>query len=938
MACMIERKESGERCSSDFHYVDTIYLYHRSRVEFGRLKSIHKTPVLKAHQSTKILETENLAPFDSSPLLLDRSVLPSPGGEEADSESVLAHAVRSIWHGDPHSETTNYAVGGLKTAALFCGSARGELLGKGAGWGLAATAILYGLDRVTTRERGRQAASDFVWGCAEGATTRVFYCGLGKLGVQNAAAKGILQGIGNRSLHSLTTAGTYRDARGKGALAIGLATAASTTFDSRAMATDAALFIVAHGTIRGFNQLSGGAVEARPLLSNVVTSGSFGLSSGAYSELSRQRMRGNEIHWVTVCKRALIEGGVDSLAGLPGGALGETRLATRVLPPAELNKAEMHKTDMNKTDMNKTDMNKTHMNKTEMTEAEIENTESESKQTEAQMQTFAPAEKKNQPQPPADLFPDITNPTQKAKMIQAVEAIHEKFKGETVSKEDLKNIIESMPDSDRRLALEILSHCRANSSEAGVYKQLTAIASQIEADPQTSKAVDVASFTHAPGSAGRFLGYLFSKKHSTADGGRLKLETLDELQSDADSSQTERTAPLQDKTIVLFDDLSSIHLSPEALNTLRSVGKVHVVDLNAFEKGINLLDFAQGQQAVKTKLTALVCEAKVMLQQSPPSISTQQVMDHLFNKAVDKAARSIGTNVQIVRPAVAEEAPSSMPPNAPLMDQIDALHSNLNQPKATIGEIAAYLRQQPAEDREATARLLTEMPQVFSLKDMFGMARELHQRVTETMLKSDQGASRIYIDGVAQGSSQDMVAHIYQRANKLTGQDILTRQEQRKLTDQNQAGDKTLLRVDDAFYTGSSQQQTLTLDSRRLQGFGGVIAGGLAAMRNAELTIRAAQGISRLSVVSARALPWCSELRLSDAECMPTKELNKYNRLLGETGYRHFHYDDNRQEYSSDTAPAAIIWPHSVPDNNLELFRKFAHEVLHLQYVKPCPI
>lgn len=244
--------------------------------------------------------------------------------QKPQDDSVLASAVASIWHGDPNGDAAHYVVGGLKTAALFLGGTKGNFLGKGGAVGLAATVALYGLDRVGVHDDAKTAATNFALGGLEGGLTKGLFHGMGEMGIQNWAAKGVVLGAGNRGIHELTTPSTFTDANGNLSVGQGLLDAGARVFDPKAMITDAALFGVAHGMTRGANWLAGGAIDARPLYNTVITSSSFGLSSGAYSEYSKQRAEGGNIDFGKVLTHGLIQGGVDALAGVPGGVVADS--------------------------------------------------------------------------------------------------------------------------------------------------------------------------------------------------------------------------------------------------------------------------------------------------------------------------------------------------------------------------------------------------------------------------------------------------------------------------------------------------------------------------------------------------------------------------------------------------------------------------------------
>ena len=85
-------------------------------------------------------------------------------------------------------------------------------------------------------------------------------------------------------------------------------------------------------------------------------------------------------------------------------------------------------------------------------------------------------------------------------------------------------------------------------------------------------------------SSGNLLGYLFRKNNHAS----MPINDLDALTKAAELP----------KKIFLFDDFSTLKLSPEKLRLLQAIPQVIVGDLAGFEKGINYLDFAKGDNFV----------------------------------------------------------------------------------------------------------------------------------------------------------------------------------------------------------------------------------------------------------------------------------------------------------------------------------------------------
>jgi hypothetical protein len=216
-------------------------------------------------------------------------------------------------------EISYYGGGALKTAALFFGGGKGGLLANNGTIGLAASVGLYGLDTAKMNDDASTFAANLALGGAKGGLTKALFQSMGSLPIESPAAKGIVLGMGARLIDTSLTKENYKDGDGNFSLTTGLGKVAATATDTRAMFVDAALFAGAHGLTRGANWLTKGAVDARPVYNTVATSTSFGLGSGAYHELDRQVKAGEQIDYTKIFGRALLQGAVDSIAGIPGG-------------------------------------------------------------------------------------------------------------------------------------------------------------------------------------------------------------------------------------------------------------------------------------------------------------------------------------------------------------------------------------------------------------------------------------------------------------------------------------------------------------------------------------------------------------------------------------------------------------------------------------------
>ncbi|HEY9871235.1 MAG TPA: hypothetical protein V6D08_18890 [Candidatus Obscuribacterales bacterium] len=205
-------------------------------------------------------------------------------------------------------QVSGYGAGFLKTAALFM---RGRL-------GLAGTIALYGLDQLRPADDWKTQLADFSLGGLKGAGMRGVFHVLGQKNV-GIAAKGVGLGVSSRVLDLGLSRQTYLSADGSYSLGSGLGNVVRGSLDKSALVSDVVIFGAAHGLLKGANNLTGDAIKRSPFASTVLTGTTFGLSSGAWSELERQRRAGEEFDLGKIVKSSLIQGALDTAAATAGG-------------------------------------------------------------------------------------------------------------------------------------------------------------------------------------------------------------------------------------------------------------------------------------------------------------------------------------------------------------------------------------------------------------------------------------------------------------------------------------------------------------------------------------------------------------------------------------------------------------------------------------------
>ena len=255
-----------------------------------------------------------------------------------------------------------YGTGFLKAVPLFAGKARVMM---------AASIAINALDAVHVKDSGNEVAADLALGGLKGFALKQTFDVLGPkqlgLGAEGSALAGRtsiagvgLKGVALGGLSRAYDTGLNRQnwVDGKGDIAPGQAGAAAlgAALDGRSMVMDATLFMGAHGFLSGAGKLATSAIEASPALQKIESSAAgafvkqsnmlpgatmgatFGFSSGAVGEYSRERQAGESLDLGKIVKNAALQSLSDAAAGATGA--GATRLtALNYNPTANLARA-----------------------------------------------------------------------------------------------------------------------------------------------------------------------------------------------------------------------------------------------------------------------------------------------------------------------------------------------------------------------------------------------------------------------------------------------------------------------------------------------------------------------------------------------------------------------------------------------------------------------
>jgi hypothetical protein len=370
----------------------------------------------------------------------------------------------------------------------------------------------------------------------------------------------------------------------------------------------------------------------------------------------------------------------------------------------------------------------------------------------------------------------------------------------------------------------------------------------------------------------------------------------------------------------LFDDLARTPITAEQKALLAKVPKVYVVDLGAFEKGINVVDMASGPAAVAAKLKPLVEEAQQVAGTNRgliPSGAAQEVLD----RSVDRAAVNIGENVQVIRPSGNWHS-SNAPTTAELaaMDPLDAIYARMVIPKASKEEIATFLSGYAGADRELAARMLAEGSVHNSFPAIIANAKKVNEQIESILAAS--GAQRsdfLMVVDKDPGGSTHLVSYLFGRANQMQPGNYISARGLNEMIANGSARGKVVAYMDDTIYSGSQASSMLDSNISSFMPFRKVIVGGLGAYDKGLTAI----GGTHLSQVGKATVAVADRYQPFYSTANPffgNLDAAAQARVRGIGGYEGFGQIQGSQ-----------IWAYMYPDNNLNFFGpQFAGSILRL--------
>jgi predicted NAD-dependent protein-ADP-ribosyltransferase YbiA (DUF1768 family) len=253
----------------------------------------------------------------SSLKLLKEEILEAQNSDTAKNLKHLEQKVDRLVKADQdalaHSnEITHYGTGLLKTAAFFFPGGAGRIT----------AATTCGLDQARRTDSLAYQCADGSLGALKGLLTHSLISSFSteKMGV---AGKGVLVGMASRMLEIALDRRCYTSPQAAGLdFNLGASKLVAHASDPAVWLADGATFAVAHGMVTGVNRFSGGLIDSNRTLATALSGTSFGMVTGALTELGRQRTEKEAIDISKIATRSLIQGSIDTLAALPGGIVG----------------------------------------------------------------------------------------------------------------------------------------------------------------------------------------------------------------------------------------------------------------------------------------------------------------------------------------------------------------------------------------------------------------------------------------------------------------------------------------------------------------------------------------------------------------------------------------------------------------------------------------
>lgn len=490
-----------------------------------------------------------------------------------------------------------------------------------------------------------------------------------------------------------------------------------------------------------------------------------------------------------------------------------------------------------------------------------------------------------------DHFLDL-DPDQRLLLNQQVDQIIEKFSPAKVSLGEFKDIINSVPAEDRDLAMALLQRSQANASSSGFRQKFK---QWHDGGERPSEVI----YTLSANSSGNFEGYFLRK--SLVDSS-ISINNIDELIANV------TTGVIPHQITIIMDDLMRTPLTAAQREILKKIPKVQIIDTGAFESGINMLDMAQGQDAVRTKLLQLTEQARTW-RASYPSATPQDIARQVLYGNVDRVAHSLGPNVRVVHLDSVNSAPLS----------VDDLYKEMIHVKGSKQAIADYLGRYSPEDRAVLARFLTEGTSYVNFTELMERSRQLNKHILEQLAaKGVDPKDVVYVTNADPGGSSHMVSYLYSRANHVPSEQFVSMKQLQEMAANGTAKNKIVVYLDDTVYSGDQAFGLLNANAGLFGQFKQTVVGSFGTYP---------QGVETLNKT------WLATSGKLDFYYLETK-----TRLFSPSNEFYKSLSPSEQiilqaavgRYGHKDTQAQQAWTFMVPDNDVEFLRRFVQSVFDI--------
>lgn len=309
--------ESSRRAASNIDWLSLLDKQIARHHKFEQSQTILSSAVLEASRVAWSEDEDALARM----VLLKQRLEEERRRGDAAAARTLESEIPDAIRGDQNALRKTAEIEGLgcnflQSATLFFPGRFGRL----------ATVATYSMGQAKLADSLPTSLVDGSLGALKGGILHAGFSKLGSLEI-GIPAKGLAIGTSSRVVEMALSRNTFLDLEsGKFNATGGVSKVIDAALDPAAIGTDIVVFGLSHAMTRTASSLSRGALDNSPLLSNCLTANSFGMSIGASGEFQRQREWGEKLDVAMILRRGLLQGGLDTIAALPGGFKTDSRL------------------------------------------------------------------------------------------------------------------------------------------------------------------------------------------------------------------------------------------------------------------------------------------------------------------------------------------------------------------------------------------------------------------------------------------------------------------------------------------------------------------------------------------------------------------------------------------------------------------------------------